>query len=124
MPSRRRPKTPAAEPPDPIQRFAAILRESDERERAEREREQLERTAAEDAARAASEHAVALVAARRELERAIEGARDARRTRKGIDAADAAWREAKARLIELETGAPPAWAPVAEDVDRVEEGSG
>ena len=66
VPSRRRPKTPAAEPPDPIQRFAEILRESDERERADRERERLEREAAEDAARAASEHAAALVAARRD----------------------------------------------------------
>jgi uncharacterized membrane protein YccC len=121
VPSRRRPKTPAAEPPDPIQRFAAILRESDERERADRERERLEREAAEDAARAASEHAAALVAARRDLERAIEGARDARRTRKGIDAADRTWREAKARLIELETGAPPPWAPVADNVDPVDD---
>ena len=62
VPSRRRPKTPAAEPPDPIQRFAAMLRESDEREQADRERERLEREAAEDAARAASEHAAALAA--------------------------------------------------------------
>ena len=36
---------------------------------------------------------------------------------KGVDAADAAWREAKARLIELETGAPPSWAAhVADDL--------
>jgi hypothetical protein len=54
--------------------------------------------------------AAALDAARRELEQAIGAARDARRTGSGIDAADAAWRHAKARLIELETGAPPEWA--------------
>ncbi len=96
-----------------------MLRESDERERAEREREVLEREAAEEAARAASEHAAALVDANRQLERAIEGAREARRTRQGVEAADVAWRQAKARLIELETGAPPSWAAtVADDRDR------
>ena len=31
------------------------------------------------------------------------------------------WREAKARLIELETGAPPPWAPVADNVDPVDD---
>jgi hypothetical protein len=43
----------------------------------------------------------------------------ARRTHSGIDAADAAWRQAKARVIELETGAPPSWADVvAADADE------
>ena len=34
----------------------------------------------------------------------------ARRAGSGVAAADAAWRHAKAWLIELETGAPPEWA--------------
>jgi hypothetical protein len=90
-----------------------MLRESSERERAESDRVRLEREEATNAARAATEHAAALVAARRDLERAIEDVRGARRTRSGVDAADAAWRVAKARLIELETGEPPPWAPTA-----------
>jgi hypothetical protein len=120
VPSRRRPKTPAPEPPGPIEQFAAILRESSERERAEHDRQRLERAAAEAAAQAASEHAAGLAAARRELERAIEGARVARRARSGVGAADAAWRQAKARLIELETGVPPPWAHVVDGEDRVD----
>jgi hypothetical protein len=77
-----------------------MLRESAERERAELERVRLERQQARDAAHAAAAHEAALDAARRE----------ARRTGSGVAAADAAWRHAKARLIELETGAPPEWA--------------
>jgi hypothetical protein len=110
MPSRRRPKAPPPELPDPIHRFAAILRESAESERAEIERARFEREEATNAARTAAEHAAAIVAARRDLERAIEGMREARRARSGVEAADAAWRVAKARLIELETGEPPTWA--------------
>jgi hypothetical protein len=110
MPSRRRPKPPPVEPPDAIHRFAAMLRESAEHERAETDRVRIEREDAVTAARAAVEHAEALVTARRDLDRAIEGVRVARRTRSGVAAADEVWRVAKARLIELETGAPPQWA--------------
>ena len=70
----------------------------------------MERQQARDAAARAAAHAVALDAARRELEHAISDARAARRAGSGASAADAAWRGAKARLIELETGAPPHWA--------------
>ncbi len=84
----------------------------------------LERATAEAAARAASEHAEALTAARRELERAIDGARVARRTRKGVDVADTAWRQAKARVIELETGVPPSWAHVVDGDDPVDPADG
>ena len=77
----------------------------------------VEREDAVKAAHAAAEHAVALVAARRDLERAIEGVRIARRARSGVDVADAAWRGAKARLIQLETGELPSWAP--DDRERV-----
>ena len=110
MPRRRRPKSPKPETLDPVAQFAAILRASAERERAERERVRLERQDARDAAQAAVEHAAALEAARRELEDAISGVREARRAGSGVAASDAAWRQAKVRLIELETGAPPEWA--------------
>jgi hypothetical protein len=97
-----------------------MLRESAERERVERDRLRVEREEARSAAEAAAAHAAALEAARRELEHAIGKAREARRTGSGVAATDAAWRRAKARLIELETGAPPEWArPVASDVPEV-----
>lgn len=110
MPRRRRPKSPKPEPLDPVAQFAAILRASAERERAERERVRVERQAARDAAAAAAEHAAALEQARRELDHAIKGVREARRAGSGVAASDAAWRRAKAQVIELETGAPPEWA--------------
>jgi hypothetical protein len=111
VPSRRRPRSATLESQDPIERFAANLRESAERERAQRDRARLEQQRARDAAHAAAEHAAALDEARRELEQAIADARAARRAGASVAAADAAWRRAKSRLIELETGAPPDWAP-------------
>jgi hypothetical protein len=87
-----------------------MLRDSAARERAERDRLRVERQQARDAAQASAAHAEALDTARRELEHAIGNAREARRAGSGVAAADAAWRRAKARLIELETGAPPEWA--------------
>ena len=87
-----------------------MLRESAQREQAARERSRLERQQARDAAHAAAEHAAALDTARRELEHAIRAAREARRAGSGVAATDAAWRRAKGRLIELETGTRPQWA--------------
>jgi hypothetical protein len=110
VPSRRRPKSPKPGSQDAIEQFATMLRESAEREHAELERVRLERQQARDAAHAAAAHEAALDTARRALEQAIGTAREARRTGSGVAEADAAWRHAKARLIELETGAPPAWA--------------
>jgi hypothetical protein len=101
-----------------VAQFSAVLRDRADRERADQERQRLEREAAERAALEAAQHAEALAAARRELERSIERARSARRTGSGIATADEAWRLAKARVIELETGTPPAWA--ARGVDRPE----
>ncbi|MDQ3351918.1 MAG: hypothetical protein M3501_08170, partial [Actinomycetota bacterium] len=49
--------------------------------------------------------------ARRDLERAIERVQQARAGRSGIAEADEAWRAAKARVVELESGAKPEWAP-------------
>lgn len=80
--------------------FAAALRETEARARAQRERE-----------RAAQAHAAALDAARLEVDRAIEMIRSAQRSGRSTAEADAAWRAAKARLIELETGTAPTWAP-------------
>ena len=110
VPSRRRAKPPKPEPQDPVEQFARLLRESAERERAAQDRHRLERQRARDAADSAAAHGVALDAARRELEDAIRAAREARRAGSGVAAADEAWRQAKARVIELETGAPPDWA--------------
>jgi hypothetical protein len=110
VPSRRRPKPPKPEPQDPVEQFATLLRESAERERAAQDRHRLERQRARDAAASAAAHGVALDAARRELQDAISKAREARRTGSGVVAADEAWRQAKTRVIELETGAPPDWA--------------
>lgn len=87
-----------------IAQFAAALRESEARERAEQERRRARKTAAEQ-----------LAIARAELDRAIAEVRRAQRTRSGIAEADAAWKAAKARVIELETGAAPTWAPAAGD---------
>jgi hypothetical protein len=102
-----------------------MLRESAERERVERDRRRIEREQARRAAEASAAHAAALDAARLELEHAIGNAREARRAGSGVAAADAAWRRAKARLIELETGAPPEWARhIASDVHGVSSENG
>ena len=121
VPRRRRPKSPK-KTQDPVAQFAAILRASAEREQAERDRLRLEQQEARDAELAAAEHAAALDGARRELEQAIGSVREARRAGSGVAAADEAWRHAKARVIELETGAPPEWA--RHDDSDVREGSG
>jgi hypothetical protein len=110
VPSRRKPKPPKPEPRDPVEQFATLLRESAEREKAAQDRHRLERQLARAAADSAAAHAVALDAARRQLEDAIADVRKARRAGSGVAAADGSWRQAKARLIELETGAPPHWA--------------
>ena len=60
VPSRRRPKSPKPEPQDPVEQFAALLRESAERERAAQDRIRLERQRARDAAAGAAAHAAAL----------------------------------------------------------------
>lgn len=110
MPPRKRHKTPERDR-DPVVRFAESVRRSDERAAAERQRLKEEKAAAELAAQRAAEHALVLAKARRALDRAIVNAKAARASGKGTAEADAAWRVAKARLIELETGAPPPWTP-------------
>ena len=124
MPSRRRPK---ALPPPPLsdaERFAKSLRDSAEADRkakqdaidrkAEKERLKLE----------AAEHAARLQRAQAAHQRAVQMVKEATRTGKGAGAADVAWREAKAELVELETGKRPAWAArppePAESVDAAD----
>ena len=111
-------------PKDPVEQFAALLRESAERERAEQERVRAEEQRARDAELAAAQHAADLEAARVALDQAISDARAARRAGTDVQATDAAWRVAKARLIELETGAPPEWARPADQASGDAEAAG
>jgi hypothetical protein len=104
---------PAAK--DPAELFAAALKESEARDKATRERK-----AKEDAERALRKaeveaHATSLADARRALERAIEAVRAAKRNGRSTVDADVVWKAAKARVIELETGVPPTWAPAVPD---------
>lgn len=118
MPSRRRHRqssvTSSSGPTlDPVSQFGKLLRESAEREADVARRAEQQRNDAVARRRAADERAAALRDARRALDRAIEAVRRARSERRGEADADAAWRAAKARVIELETGVPPEWAPAA-----------
>jgi hypothetical protein len=136
MPARkRRPTTSTStststEQVDPVTQFGRLLREANEREQAERERRAAAKRAQSDAAAAAAAQAESLATARRDLDRAIAAVKEARVTRRGVAEADAAWRQAKARVIELETGAAPEWerpaptSPVDETADETTEGAG
>lgn len=115
MPSRRRPKAPAATPLTDAQRFAQAVRDH---EAADRQAEQAKRdrlAEKERKKREELEFAERLKAARAAHQRAVDQVKEARRTGKGGTAADEAWKKAKAELIELETGRPPAWARAAGD---------
>jgi membrane protein involved in colicin uptake len=115
MPSRRRPKSsPAPQASTQLsdaQRFAQSLRDSEEADRrvkqaavdAKIEAERVKAQAVEDAAR--------LKRAQQAHQHAVDLVKEAKRTGKGRAEADAAWRDAKAELVELETGKRPAWAP-------------
>jgi hypothetical protein len=113
VPARRRPKvSPAPTTSSPgakastvdadLERFAAAVRADEERKR-------------DDARRRADavEHQRLLDEANAELQRAIAGVRRAKERGSGRVEADEAWKVAKARVIELESGAPPSWAKVA-----------
>ncbi|MEY2582022.1 MAG: hypothetical protein QOE09_1871 [Ilumatobacteraceae bacterium] len=100
------------------ERFAQSLRDSDDADRrakqaaidrkAEQERVKLE----------AAERAARLDRAQTTHQRAVELVKEAKRTGKGAAAADLAWREAKAELLELETGKRPAWAARPTEPER------
>jgi hypothetical protein len=116
MPPRKRKKVPEVER-DPLVRFAEAITASDARAAAERKRVKEEKLEAERLARLAAEHAEALRVARRALDRAIATAKSARASGRGVAEADLTWKQAKARVIELETGAPPAWDRAAATPD-------
>jgi hypothetical protein len=110
MPSRRRPKGPPPTPLSDAERFAQSLRDSEEADRRAKQAE-IDRKAEEARLKAeAAEHADRLKRAQAAHQRAVEMVKEAKRTGKGAAAADLAWREAKAELLELETGKRPAWA--------------
>lgn len=83
-----------------LERFAAALKESEKADKAKQQR------TAQAGAKARE-----LSDAQAELQRAVEAVRQAKQSGKGRAEADAAWKVAKARVIELETGARPSWAP-------------
>jgi hypothetical protein len=122
MPSRRRPKGPPPRPLSDAERFAQSLRDSEEADRRVKQAE-IDRKAEEARLKAeAAEHADRLERAKAAHQRAVEMVKEAKRTGKGAAAADLAWRDAKAELLELETGKRPAWAakpaePAAEESD-------
>ena len=115
MPSRRRPKGPPPRPLSDAERFAQSLRDSEEADRRAKQAE-IDRKAEEARLKAeAAEHADRLKRAQAAHQRAVEMVKEAKRTGKGAAAADLAWREAKAELVELETGKRPAWAAMPVD---------
>jgi hypothetical protein len=121
MPSRRRPKPPPPAPLSDLERFAQAIRESEDADRRAAQSAADRKAAAERRKVEAVEQAAKLERARQAHKRAVELVKEAKRSGKGVAAADLAWREAKADLIELETGDRPAWAArVAPDIDSVE----
>ncbi len=137
MPSRRHTKSssprPTAEPTAPapattgrpqtsierdLERFAAALKETEKAEKAAREREVSRKAEAARTAEEAAAHASALATAQRELKRAVDAVRHAKEAGRGRAEADAAWKVAKAKVIELETGTAPAWAPKPAPVEE------
>ena len=147
MPSRRRPKSPSTSPVtssatsaggapaaarvSDVERFAAALKEAEKADRAAAARQQQERVDAALRAEEAAAKVTALAVARRNLERAVESVRTAKQAGRGRAEADQAWKVAKALVIELETGVPPAWAPKpaasdeqGESVESGEDGNG
>jgi len=109
MPARRGRNKQQPENPDPLVRFAAAVKKSDEQALAERNRIEAERKEAARLAQIAADHAEAVRLAGIDLDKAIGAAKSARASGKGVAEADLAWRRAKARVIEIETGEAPDW---------------
>jgi hypothetical protein len=89
------------------------LRDSEEADRRAKQNIIDRKNEAERAKTEAAEQAARLQRAQAAHQRAVELVKEATRTGKGATVADLAWREAKAELLELETGKRPAWAPRA-----------
>lgn len=104
-----------------LERFAAALKDSEKADKAAKEKERKARDERDQAVAAATAKANETTDAKRELERAVEGVRRAKASGRGRAEADAAWKVAKARVIELETGTAPSWAPKPEPVAEPEE---
>ena len=103
------------------ERFAQSLRDSAEADRRAKQAE-IDRKAEKARLDAeAVERADRLKRAQAAHQRAVEMVKEAKRTGKGAAAADLAWREAKAELVELETGKPPAWAAKPAAAERAAE---
>ena len=110
MPSRRRPKAPPPPPLTDVERFAQSLRDSEAADRKAKQ-DAIDRKAEEARLKLeAEELAARLQRARAAHQHAVDLVKEATRTGRGAAAADIAWREAKAELLELETGKRPAWA--------------
>lgn len=124
MPSRRRPKAPPPRLLSDVERFAQSVRESEEADRRAKQAEIDRKTEAERRRLEAIEQAARLERAHTAHQRAVELVKDAKRTGKGVAAADLAWREAKAELIELETGKRPPWAARPPEPEEAETGDG
>lgn len=128
MPPRRRHRGQVAPPPPTdVERFAQLVKEQQEAKRAAELAKLAARQAAaellvEEQKRAAArrQHEIDLAEARVDHTKAVERAREARKTGRAVPQADAAWRAATARLIELESGEAPAWAP-RPDLPQVDE---
>ena len=94
-----------------LERFAAAVKESEKADKAKREKERTAKADNDRQVAAGQAQQRALGDARRALAQAVEAVRQAKQNGKGRAEADAAWKAAKARVIELETGTAPAWAP-------------
>jgi multidrug resistance efflux pump len=103
-----------------LELFAAALKESEKADKAAKEKERTAREERERTVAAANAKERNLADAKRELDRAVEGVRRAKASGRGRAEADAAWKVAKARVIELETGTAPSWAPKPEPVNAGE----
>ncbi len=108
MPARKRHRRPP-EHPDPLVRFSRAVKETDAKEQERVRQEQARKREEADRRKRAAEHAKAVEQAKRQLDRAIAAAKQARSAGDGVAEADEAWKQAKARLIELETGEAPDW---------------
>lgn len=109
MPARKRHRRPP-EHPDPVVRFARAVEATDEQRKERARRLQAEQREAARQRELAAERAEQVARARRDLDTAIASAKAARASGSGVAEADAAWKRAKARLIELETGEAPDWS--------------
>jgi hypothetical protein len=96
-------------------RFSEAVKKSDAQAKAERKRIAAERKEAKRLAKIAADHAEAVRVAGLTLDKAIAAAKAAHHSGKGVEQADLAWRDAKARVIELDTGERPDWAPADPD---------